>query len=320
MKRKDFSHLKIETIVEKDNYYDHEDYIAGVAPFLRGIKSTMFVQNKWRTNKVIDISVPLEDTSLLTEKFERGYHSFQIVFKETNNEQPIEKDKWITTFNNLLPAIKIAHCTIIFDINTLSKQSIVTFFETIEDSQELIDLKIALLIAVSNKTVTDNLTNFNWNHSLILKSNTLNPIHELTELIQASNTFLTEGLKNGFTIDALSKKIAFSLNPSSNHFEGISKMRAARWLWSKFMNQLNAKNQQSYALHILTDCDNNTDVFTSILGGAQTITSSKQVQLFFELETKITTTVDPWAGSIFIEKRTAEITQNVWNELKKQIF
>ena len=44
MKRKDFSDLKIETQNEKDIYFEHEEFIAGTVPFLRGIYPTMYLE------------------------------------------------------------------------------------------------------------------------------------------------------------------------------------------------------------------------------------------------------------------------------------
>ncbi|REE80514.1 methylmalonyl-CoA mutase [Lutibacter oceani] len=49
MKRKDFSKLKITVQKEKDSYFEHEDFIAGVAPNLRGINSTMYLQTPLET-------------------------------------------------------------------------------------------------------------------------------------------------------------------------------------------------------------------------------------------------------------------------------
>ena len=62
MKRKDFSNIKIEVKNEKDSYFEHEDYIAGVAPNLRGIHSTMYFQTPIKT-KVSTDTLTKENTT-----------------------------------------------------------------------------------------------------------------------------------------------------------------------------------------------------------------------------------------------------------------
>ena len=314
MKRKDFSHLKIASISEKEPYFDHEDYIAGVSPFLRGIKSTMFVQNKWRTTKIIVVPIPISSDFLIKEPFEKGYHSFQISFNENTHNHAITKSQWLATFEILLPELKSTNCTVIFDLSSLSDETITAFFEASKEAQEFIELKIALLIDISNSISFEKfLKNDSVNFSFILHFKNTNTIEELTELLFASNKIITTALLHNMTIDAISKKIAFSLNITKNQFESIAKLRAARWLWAKLMKHLNAKNQHTYALHIHTICHTDLDVSTSIFGGAQFISSNKQPQLYFELETNITNTVDPWAGSVSMERNTHEIAQKVWS-------
>ena len=47
MKRKDFSQLKIASLTEKEPIFEHENYVAGIEPYLRGPYSTMFVRQPW---------------------------------------------------------------------------------------------------------------------------------------------------------------------------------------------------------------------------------------------------------------------------------
>ena len=191
MKRKDFSHLKIAAISEKEPYFDHEDYIAGIAPFLRGIKSTMFVQNKWRTTKIIVVPIPISSKFLIKEPFEKGYHSFQISFNENTHNHAITKSQWLATFEILLPELKSTNCTVIFDLSSLSDETITAFFEASKEAQEFIELKIALLIDISNSISFEKfLKNDSVNFSFILHFKNTNTIEELTELLFASNKII----------------------------------------------------------------------------------------------------------------------------------
>jgi methylmalonyl-CoA mutase len=200
MKRKDFSKLKIEVQKEKEHYFDHEDFIAGVAPFLRGIHSTMFLQT------------PLKITLLI--------------------ESPIQE--------NTTPEIELA--------NFLTES-----FNHIQDC-------IQKNIAVDNAVL------------------------ELT----------------------------FQTTISKSHFEEIAKMRAARMLWAKMIKPFNPKNQDSLALSIHASVNNAVNASLAILGGCQSLASKEASHLFFKEETGVLKTVDPWAGSFYIEKKTEYIVNEAW--------
>ena len=83
MKRKDFSKLKITVQKEKDTYFEHEDFIAGVAPFLRGIHSTMYLQTPLETSVSDNLqqqentSPEIELANFLTESFHYIQNSIQ---------------------------------------------------------------------------------------------------------------------------------------------------------------------------------------------------------------------------------------------------
>ena len=62
------------------------------------------------------------------------------------------------------------------------------------------------------------------------------------------------------------------------------------------------------------------DAFQAILGGCQCIISKDKKHLFFEEETGILKTIDPWAGSTYVEKRTYEIATKSWLLFKESTF
>tara|TARA_R110001583_G_scaffold43034_2_gene136813 strand:+ start:3655 stop:4284 length:630 start_codon:yes stop_codon:yes gene_type:complete len=205
MKRKDFSKLKITVQKEKDSYFEHEDYIAGVAPNLRGIHSTMYFQKSLETK---------------------------------------------------------------ISINTFSKE---------------------------NST----------------------PEIELSTFLAESLNAIQKGIENNNTIDAIVLELSFETKIGKNHFDEIAKMRAARMLWAKLIKQFNPKNQCSFALKINATIDTSFNAFQAILGGCQRIVSNDKKNLIFVEETGILKTVDPWAGSTFIEKKTEEIATKSWLLFKK---
>jgi methylmalonyl-CoA mutase len=134
-----------------------------------------------------------------------------------------------------------------------------------------------------------------------------------------------------------------------NHFMEIAKMRAARMLWSKIVNQFHPKNPKSLMLRThsqtsgwsLTEQDpfNNVtrtciEAMAAALGHTQSLHTNaldeaialptdfsariaRNTQLFLLEETQITRTVDPWAGSYYMEYLTHELTHRAWNRIQE---
>jgi methylmalonyl-CoA mutase len=129
-----------------------------------------------------------------------------------------------------------------------------------------------------------------------------------------------------------------------NHFMEIAKMRAGRMLWAKLLKQFNPKDEKSLALRThcqtsgwsLTEQDpfNNVarttiEAAAAVFGGTQSLHTNaldeaialptdfsariaRNTQIFLQEETKICKTVDPWAGSYYVESLTAEIAEKAW--------
>ncbi len=200
MKRKDFSNLEITVQDKKDTIFEHEQYVAGIAPNLRGIHATMYFQT------------PLE-TKISTNSFSKA---------------------------NVAPEIEIA-----------------------------------------------------------------------TFLAESLN-FIQKGINSNTKIDKIVSELSFETKIGKNHFDEIAKMRAVRMLWSKLIKQFNPKNQSSFALDINATIETSFDAFQAILGGCQCVISGDKKHLFFQEETRILKTIDPWAGSTYVEKMTEEIATKAW--------
>jgi methylmalonyl-CoA mutase len=133
------------------------------------------------------------------------------------------------------------------------------------------------------------------------------------------------------------------------HFIEIAKMRAARLLWSKIVSQFNPISEKSLALRThcqtsgwsLTEQDafNNVtrtciEALAAALGGTQSLHTNaldeaialptdfsakiaRDTQIYLQKETDICRTVDPWAGSEYVEKLTNEIAQKAWTLIEE---
>src|SRR5210317_380393 len=151
--------------------------------------------------------------------------------------------------------------------------------------------------------------------------------------------YVKTGVAAGLDIDSFAPRLSFFWGIGMNPFMEIAKMRAARFLWSKNMEALGAKNPKSLALRThsqtsgwsLTEQDpfNNVtrtaiEAMAATMGGTQSLHTNsldeaialptdfsariaRNTQLHLQLETDITFTADPWGGSYYVEKLTADL-------------
>ncbi|RZJ67055.1 MAG: methylmalonyl-CoA mutase [Flavobacterium sp.] len=167
---------------------------------------------------------------------------------------------------------------------------------------------------------------------------------ELAYTLADGLDYIRTGLAAGMKIDGFAPRLSFFWAIGMNHFMEIAKMRAGRMLWAKLLKQFNPKDEKSLALRThcqtsgwsLTEQDpfNNVartaiEAAAAAFGGTQSLHTNaldeaialptdfsariaRNTQLFLQEETKITKTVDPWAGSYYVESLTAEIARKAW--------
>ena len=167
---------------------------------------------------------------------------------------------------------------------------------------------------------------------------------ELAYTLADGLEYIRKGLAAGMDIDTFAPRLSFFWAIGMNHFMEIAKMRAARMLWAKLVKQFNPKNEKSLTLRThcqtsgwsLTEQDpfNNVarttiEAAAAAFGGTQSLHTNaldeaialptdfsariaRNTQIFLQEETKITKTVDPWAGSYYVEKLTHDIAEKAW--------
>lgn len=161
--------------------------------------------------------------------------------------------------------------------------------------------------------------------------------------------YIRKGLDAGLEIDTFAPRLSFFWGIGMNHFMEIAKLRAARMLWAKIIQKFNPKNPKSLALRThcqtsgwsLTEQDpfNNVsrtciEAAAAVFGGTQSLHTNaldeaialptdfsariaRNTQLYLQKETHITKTVDPWAGSYYIETLTHEIAEKAWSHIEE---
>ncbi len=161
--------------------------------------------------------------------------------------------------------------------------------------------------------------------------------------------YLRTGVKAGIDVDAFAPRLSFFWAIGMNHFMEIAKMRAARMLWAKIVKQFNPKNPKSLSLRThsqtsgwsLTEQDpfNNVtrtciEAMGAALGHTQSLHTNaldeaialptdfsariaRNTQIYIQEETNVCRSIDPWAGSYYIESLTNDLAHRAWKHIQE---
>ncbi len=172
---------------------------------------------------------------------------------------------------------------------------------------------------------------------------------ELAYTLADGLEYLRTGVNAGIDIDSFAPRVSFFWAIGMNHFMEIAKMRAARMLWAKIVNQFNPKNKKSLALRThsqtsgwsLTEQDpyNNVsrtciEALAAVLGHTQSLHTNaldeavalptdfsariaRNTQIYLQEETLVTRSADPWGGSYYVERLTHEIAHKAWARIEE---
>ncbi len=172
---------------------------------------------------------------------------------------------------------------------------------------------------------------------------------ELAYTLADGLEYLRTGIHAGLQIDDFAPRLSFFWGIGMNHFMEIAKMRAARMLWAKIVKQFDPKNPKSMALRThsqtsgwsLTAQDpyNNVartciEAMAAALGHTQSLHTNaldeaialptdfsariaRNTQIYLQEETQICRTVDPWAGSYYVESLTHYLAHRAWKLIQE---
>ncbi|MGB8357773.1 MAG: methylmalonyl-CoA mutase, partial [Bacteroidales bacterium] len=172
---------------------------------------------------------------------------------------------------------------------------------------------------------------------------------ELAYTLADGLEYLRAGVNAGLKIDDFAPRLSFFWASGMNFFMEIAKMRAARMLWAKIVSDFNPQNPKSLALRThtqtsgwsLTEQDpfNNVgrtciEAMAAAFGHTQSLHTNaldeaialptdfsariaRNIQIFLQEETNICRSVDPWAGSYYVETLTDEIAHRAWELIQE---
>ncbi|WP_345780847.1 methylmalonyl-CoA mutase [Ornithinimicrobium faecis] len=172
---------------------------------------------------------------------------------------------------------------------------------------------------------------------------------ELAYTLADGVEYIRAGLDAGLDIDAFAPRLSFFWAIGMNFFMEVAKMRAARALWSRLVNDFNPRNPKSRSLrtHSQTsgwsltaqDVYNNVgrtaiEAMAATQGHTQSLHTNaldeaialptdfsariaRNTQLLIQQETGTTEIIDPWGGSYYVERLTHDLAARAWGHIQE---
>ncbi len=172
---------------------------------------------------------------------------------------------------------------------------------------------------------------------------------ELAYTLADGVDYVRAGIAAGLDIDAFAPRLSFFWAIGMNFFMEVAKMRAARMLWAKLIKSFAPQDARSLSLR--THCQTSgwsltaQDVFNNVTrtcveamaatqGHTQSLHTNaldealalptdfsariaRNTQLFLQQETGTTRVIDPWGGSYYVERLTAELAAKAWAHIEE---
>ncbi len=390
MSRKSVAHLEIKKSDSKakSDFY-HEDFVAGIAPNLRGPYSTMYVRRPWTIRQYAGFSTAEESNAFYRRNLAAGQKGLSVAFDlATHRGYDSDHERVQGDVGKAGVAIdSVEDMKVLFDGIPLDKMSV-----SMTMNGAVLPIMAFYIVAAEEQGVDPNLLSgtiqndilkefmvrntyiypptpsmkiiadiFEYTSKNMPKFNSISisgyhmqeagatPEIELAYTLADGLEYIRTGLKAGMDIDAFAPRLSFFWAIGMDHFKEIAKMRAARMLWAKIVSQFNPKNPKSLALRThsqtsgwsLTEQDpfNNVarttiEAMAAAFGGTQSLHTNaldeaialptdfsariaRNTQIYLQEETHITKTVDPWAGSYYVEGMTEEIAHKAWELLQE---
>ncbi|MFO8148082.1 MAG: methylmalonyl-CoA mutase [Bacteroidota bacterium] len=367
----------------------HLNFAAGIAPYLRGPYSTMYVIRPWTIRQYAGFSTAEESNAFYRRNLAAGQKGLSVAFDlPTHRGYDSDHERVVGDVGKAGVAIDtVEDMKILFDKIPLDKMSvsmtmngavlpIMAFYIVAAEEQgvkpELLsgtiqnDILKEFMVrntyiyppTPSMKIISD-IFEYSSKNMPKFNSISISGYHmqeagatadiELAYTLADGLEYIRKGLGAGMDIDSFAPRLSFFWGIGMNHFMEIAKMRAARMLWAKLVKQFNPKSEKSLALRThsqtsgwsLTEQDpfNNVartciEAAAAAFGGTQSLHTNaldeaialptdfsariaRNTQLFLQQETKITKTVDPWAGSYYVESLTYQIAEKAWKLIEE---
>ena len=385
-----------EKIAVKTNYtakdlegMEHLHYAAGVAPFLRGPYSTMYVQKPWTVRQYAGFSTAEESNAFYRRNLAAGQKGLSVAFDlPTHRGYNADNPRVVGDVGKAGVSIcSVEDMKILFDQIPLGKMSVsmtmngavlpIMAFYIVAGLEQGVKLE-EMAGTIQNDILKEFMVRntyiyppefsmriigdiFAYTSQFMPKFNSIsisgyhmqeagatNDI-EMAYTLADGLEYLRTGIKAGIPVDKFAPRLSFFWAIGTNHFMEIAKMRAARMLWAKIVKQFHPENPKSLSLRThcqtsgwsLTEQDpfNNVartciEAMGAALGHTQSLHTNaldeaialptdfsariaRNTQIYIQQETQVCRSIDPWAGSYYIESLTNELAHKAWGHIQE---
>lgn len=290
MSRKDLRNLELvvrSSAVETPRA-KHENFAAGISPFLRGPYSTMYVRRPWTIRQYAGFSTAEESNAFYRRNLEAGQKGLSVAFDlPTHRGYDSDNERVVGDVGKAGVAIdSVEDMKILFDGIPLDKMSVsmtmngavipIMAFYIVAAQEEGVSME-----QLSGTIQNDILKEFMVRNTYIypptpsmqivadifefasqnmprFNSISISGYHmheagapaamELAYTLADGIEYIRTGIKAGLKIDEFAPRLSFFWGIGMNHFTEIAKMRAGRMLWAKLVKQFNPKNEKSLML------------------------------------------------------------------------
>lgn len=174
-------------------------------------------------------------------------------------------------------------------------------------------------------------------------------VQELAFTLSNGKAYLKAAIEKGLDINVFAKRLSFFFNAHNNLFEEVAKFRAARRMWAQITKELGATDARAQMLRFHTQTGGSTltaqqphnnitrvtiQALSAVLGGTQSLHTNGfdeaialptedaarialRTQQIIAYESGVADTVDPLAGSYYIEALTNEVEAAAWEYIKR---
>ena len=285
---KDGLEMKSAYTAEDSEKITEKQYSAGIAPYLRGPYSTMYVQKPWTIRQYAGFSTAEESNAFYRRNLAAGQKGLSVAFDlATHRGYDSDHPRVVGDVGKAGVAIdSVEDMKILFDQIPLDQISvsmtmngavlpILAFYIVAAEEQGVSQNQLSGTIqndilkefmvrntyiyppAPSMKIIADI---FEYTASNIPKFNSISisgyhmqeagatPVLEMAYTLADGLEYVRTGIQAGMKVDDFAPRLSFFWAVGMNHFMEIAKMRAARYIWANLLTQFSPQNQKSLAL------------------------------------------------------------------------
>ena len=368
---------------------DHMNTMPGIEPFTRGVRATMYTGRPWTIRQYAGFSTAEESNAFYRRALAAGQQGVSVAFDlathrgyDSDHERvigdvgkagvaidsvedmkilfegiPLDKVSVSMTMNGaVIPVLanfivtgeEQGHDRSVLSgtiQNDILKEFMVrnTYIYPPEPSMRII---ADIIQYTSNEMPKFNSISISGYH---MQEAGANLVQELAYTLADGKEYVKTAMARGMDIDKFAGRLSFFFAIGMNFFMEAAKLRAARLLWHRIMDDLGAKDPRSKMLrtHCQTsgvslqeqDPYNNVirtayEAMSAVLGGTQSLHThaldeaialptdfpariARNTQLILQEETGVTNAVDPLAGSFYVEKLTADLADAAWKLIEE---